>query len=78
MIKSKGQLTRFTRLWDVARVYFLIPNAPSSSCVVSWVCCFLLHLEQNDLFIDLIRQLAHVKSFSLLFDDIFQKTAKKI
>lgn len=78
MIKPKGQLTRFIRLWDVAGVYFLIPYAPSSSCVVSWVCCFLLHLVQNDLFIDLIRQLAHVEFFFLTFDFIFQKTAKKI
>lgn len=48
--------------WDVAGVYFPAPSAPFSSRLVSWV-CFLLHLEQNDLFVDLIRQLAHLIFF---------------
>lgn len=58
--------------WDVAGVWFPAPSAaPFSSRLVSWV-CFLLHLEQNDLFVDLIRQLAHL-IFFVPFDYAFQK-----
>lgn len=57
--------------WDVAGVCFLAPSSPFSSRLVSWG-CFLLHLEQNDLFVDLIRQLAHL-IFFVPFDYAFQK-----